>query len=110
MLCVYELVCNKQLFQITEKFSVATALIVILYLSPIFINIKMMADVREKYITQQLAKGASEIIVYSIPYPYTSWDTIWCFNYHFYREEKEDTIMSTTEFLYWMNDYYPYLD
>lgn len=87
-----------------------TCFSLIIAMSITFIGVKMMVDTREKYILQELQNNSEEIVIYKIPYKYTSWDSVWSFNHHFFREKKEDTTFYAVDYTLWMNDYFPSLN
>lgn len=85
--------------------STATAMIILL-LSALFINVKWLADTRDKYIIQQMEQGASEIEVFAIPYDYVFWDGVWCFKKEYHHSTPGDIVFVELDFNTWMDKNY----
>lgn len=83
---------------------IATALTLVVLLGSIFITIRHLSQVREAHIRRELAAGAEEIIIFALPYEYTSWDHLWGQKY--YNDTGRDVTFSSIHFNNWMNDIY----
>lgn len=86
------------------KTGVALCLTLVVLLSSVFVSIHFMADIRENHIRRELEAGAEEIVIFSLPYTYTTWDHLWA--QKFYNTTGRDVVFSRIEFDTWMSDIY----
>lgn len=82
----------------------AVCLTLVVLLSSVFVSIRFMADIREAHIRRELEAGAEEIVIFSLPYAYTTWDHLWA--QKFYNTTGRDVTFSQMEFDTWMSDIY----
>lgn len=87
-----------------EKTAIAASLTLVVLLSSVFVSIRFMAQVRETHILRELENGADEIVIFSLPYTYTTWDHLWA--QKFYNTTGRDVTFSMMEFDTWMSDIY----
>lgn len=86
------------------KAAAATALTLALLLGSIFVSIRYLSQIREDHIRRELANGATEILIFALPYEYTSWDHLWAQKY--YNDTGRDVSFGSINFINWMNDIY----
>lgn len=86
------------------KAASAAALVLVLLLGTIFISIRSLSQIREDHIRRELDAGATEIVIFALPYEYTTWDHLW--GQKFYNDTDRDVTFSTLNFISWMNDIY----
>ena len=86
------------------KTGTATALILVLLLGSVFLSIRHLSQIRENHIRRELANGATEIMIFALPYEYTSWDHLW--GQKFYNDTGRDVTFHTMNYINWMNDIY----
>ena len=94
----------KKWVNVITKTGVAVCLTLVVLLSSAFISIHFMADIRENHIRRELDAGAEEIVIFSLPYTYTTWDHLWA--QKFYNTTGRDVVFSRIEFDTWMSDIY----
>lgn len=82
----------------------AASLILVLLLSSVFVSIRFMSQIRESHIRRELENGADEIVIFSLPYDYTTWDHLWA--QKFYNDTGRDVSFSSMDFDNWMSDIY----
>ena len=87
-----------------EKTLQAQPLTLVVLLSSIFVSIRHLSQIREDHIRRELAAGASEIVIFALPYEYTSWDHLWGQKY--YNNTGRDVTFSSISCTMWMNDIY----
>ena len=90
--------------RVLAKGAAVTALTLVVLLSSIFVSIRHLSQIREDHIRQELASGASEIVIFALPYEYTSWDHLWGQKY--YNDTGRDVTFSSISYTMWMNDIY----
>jgi len=86
------------------KAGVVTALTLVVLLGSIFISICHLSQIRETHIRNELANGATEIVIFALPYEYTSWDHLWGQKY--YNDTGRDVTFNSINYINWMNDIY----
>jgi len=84
--------------------AVAVALTLAVLLGSVFVSIRFMSQIREEHIRRELDKGATEIVIFRLPYDYTSWDHLWAQKY--YNDTDREVSFSSISFALWMNDLY----
>ena len=58
----------------------------------------------ENHILRELENGASEIVIFALPYDYTTWDHLWA--QKFYNTTDREVTFDSTDFVKWMSDVY----
>lgn len=91
-------------YPVVIKTAAAAVLTLVVLLSSVFVSIHFMAEVRQEHIMRELENGAEEIIIFSLPYDYTTWDHLWA--QKFYNTTGRDVTFSTMEFDSWMHNIY----
>lgn len=84
--------------------AVAVSVVLVMLLSSVFVSIYFMAQIREQHIHRELAAGAEEIAIFSLPYDYTTWDHLWA--QKFYNDTDREVTFSGMDFAAWMDNYY----
>ena len=80
------------------------AVLVCVLLSTTFASVGFMARVRDRHIRREIEAGATEVVVFSLPYRYTTWDHLWSLHYLYPSEEHVE--FQITAFEAWMDNYY----
>lgn len=80
------------------------AVLVCVLLSATFASVSFMARARDRHIRREIEAGATEVVVFALPYRYTTWDHLWSLRYQ-YRSE-QDVTFSTITFESWMDNFY----
>lgn len=86
------------------KTAAAVSLILVVLLGSVFVSIRFMSQVREAHIRREIENGAEEVVIFSLPYGYTTWDHLWA--QKFYNNTDRDVTFSSISFDNWMNDVY----
>ena len=79
-------------------------LLLVLVIGSAFLSIHFMADIRDRYIRQELAAGSKEIAIFQLPYEYTTWDHLWSQKYAY--GAGDDVTFNVVDFDGWMHSYY----
>ena len=79
-------------------------LTLILLLSTVFGSIRFMAQARENHILRELENGAEEIVIFALPYQYTTWDHLW--GQKFYNNTDREVTFGSISFDDWMDNLY----
>jgi len=106
MLCFRELCerLDEKWVRRVTKATAAVCLALVVLLGSVFASIRFMSQVREDHILRELEAGATEIVIFGLPYKYTSWDHLW--GQSFYNDTGRDVSFSSISFDNWMNDIY----
>lgn len=80
------------------------AVLVCVLLSTTFASVAFMSRARDRHIRREIDAGATEIVVFSLPYRYTTWDHLWSLDYQYPSEQEVQ--FSILPFETWMNDFY----
>ena len=86
------------------KTAIAVSLALILLLSSVFGSIRFLAQTRENHILRELESGAEEIVIFALPYQYTTWDHLW--GQKFYNNTDREVTFSSMPFTSWMDNLY----
>lgn len=73
-----------------------------------FCGVKFTADIRTKYIEDEMSKGATEITIFSIPYSRVTHDSAWAYRCRYFREEYEDVEFNMVSYESWLMDHDEY--
>ena len=80
-------------------------LVLAVLLSTVFLSIRFMAQARENHIRGELDSGAEHIVIFNLPYAYTSWDHLW--SQGFLNDTGREVTFEVMPFDSWMHEYMP---
>ncbi len=69
-----------------------------------FASVSSMAQARDRHIRREIDSGATEVVVFALPYRYTAWDHLRSLR-HQYRSE-QNVSFHTITFESWMDNFY----
>ena len=73
-----------------------------------FLEVKMISDAQDNYITSEMEKGATEIEICSIPYKRVCHDYDWAYGRYYYYDEWNDISFKKVDCNYWVNNHKEY--
>lgn len=82
----------------------AVSVVLVVLLGSVFVSIRFMSQIREQHILRELDAGAQEIVIFSLPYDYTTWDHLWA--QKFYNTTGREVSFHKESFTTWMDNYY----
>ena len=91
--------------KITTKIMAAVIAVVILSMASVFISIRGMTQVRDRYIRNQIQQGAEAIDYFNIPYDLVHDATDPLMGQYYYRTQPDDVAFNIRAFDEWMNDH-----
>lgn len=76
--------------------------------SIMFLEVKMISDAQDNYITSEMEKGATEIEICSIPYKRVCHDYDWAYGRYYCYDEWNDISFKKVDCNYWVNNHKEY--
>lgn len=82
----------------------AVCVLMVLVIGSVFLSVHNMAEIRDRHIRQEIANGATEIVIFQLPYEYTTWDHLWSQKYSYGVDDS--VTFAIEEFDEWMHSIY----
>lgn len=92
------------IFRYGIRLATTVSVLLTVLIGTIFLNIHFMAKIRTEHIQREIANGATQIVIFQLPYEYTTWDHLWSQQYSY--SSDQPLAFSSMDFTKWMHDIY----